>query len=100
MRALHVIGVDFKLRFRIDDGVLGEQQRLIGLFGVGLLGVLMNKDLAVENAVRMTVEDALVEFMTAAVGPGVVEDGMVIHVLAAAGDVQAVDGGFAAFVIQ
>mgnify|MGYP001601567081 CR=1 FL=1 len=49
MGTLHVVGKDFELRLGIDGRVIRQQQYLVGLLGVGLLGVFANKDLAVET---------------------------------------------------
>jgi len=39
VRALYVVGEDFELRLRIDLRLVGEQQGLVRLLGVGLLRV-------------------------------------------------------------
>jgi hypothetical protein len=49
VRALDVVGKDFQLRLGVDDRVLGKQQVLVALFGVGFLRVGRNDDLAVED---------------------------------------------------
>ena len=53
VRALHVVGVDLQLRLGVDLRVVGEQQVMVGLLGVGLLRVLADDDPAVEDAVRV-----------------------------------------------
>ena len=40
--ALHVVGIDLELRLGVDLRLVGEQQVLVGLLGVGLLGVLVH----------------------------------------------------------
>src|SRR5262249_17147161 len=61
MRSLHIVGVNLELRLGVDLPVVREQQVAIGLLGIGLLRVLVDDDPAVENAMRMIVEDAIVE---------------------------------------
>ena len=85
MGAADVVGEDFQLRLGVNDGVLGQQQRLVGLLGIGLLGILADEDLAVEDAVSAIAEDALVNLMARTVRLGVIDDGEVIDVLLAAG---------------
>ena len=81
MRALDVVGEDLELRLGVDGRVVGQQQRLVRLLGVGLLGVLADEDLAVEDAVALAVEDALVQLVAGAVRLRVVDDGVVVDVL-------------------
>ena len=52
VRALHVVGEDLELRLRVDLRVVGQQQRLVRLLRVGLLRVLADDDLAVEDRAR------------------------------------------------
>ena len=49
VRALHVVGENLELRLRIDLRIVGEQQRLVRLLGVGLLRVRPYDDFAVED---------------------------------------------------
>ena len=49
VRALHVVGEDLELRLGVDRRVVGQQQRPVGLLGVGLLRVVPDDDLAVED---------------------------------------------------
>src|SRR5664279_5140943 len=93
MGAAHIVGEDLQLGFGIHHGVVGEDQVLIGLLGIGLLGVLADDDLAVEYGVGLAVEDALVEFVAGAVRHGVVDQGVIVDVLRAVDDVEAVEGG-------
>ena len=91
MRAAHVVGKDLQLRFGVDDRVPGEQQVLIGLFGIGLLRVLPHKNLAVEDPGRAPVQDPLVEFMAAAVRLRVVNRRVVVDVLLSLHDIEAIE---------
>ena len=52
VRALHVVGEDLELRLGVDGRAVGQQQRAVGLLGVGLLRVLPDDDLAVEHRAR------------------------------------------------
>jgi len=55
--AFHVVGKDLQLRFGIDRCRRRQQDRLIGLLGIRLLSVLVDKDLSVKDAKRMVAED-------------------------------------------
>ena len=59
MTALHVIGVDFKLRFCIDLRIFREQQSLIELVSIRTLRIGTNRHLTLENPVTVTVEHSL-----------------------------------------
>ena len=100
MRALHVVSVNLELRLGVDDGVLRKQEILVALLGVGLLGVLAHDDLAVEDSRRSAVEHAFVKLAAAAVGLGVVERRVIVDVLPAADDVEAVEGALGAFAAE
>ena len=97
MSTLDVVGKDLQLRLGVDHGVLGQQQVLVGLLGVRLLSVLVHVDLAVENPLRSAGEDAFVELAAAAVRLLVVDPGVVVGVLAAVQQVEAIEGAIAAF---
>ncbi len=100
VRALHVVGVNFELRLGVDLRVVGEQQVAIGLLGVGLLRVFVDDDASVKNAVGMIVENAVVELTAAAVRAGVLDQHVVIEMLAAVADEQAIDQALSAFTGQ
>src|SRR5439155_25581975 len=57
-------------------------------------------DLAVEDPGGSAVEHALVKLAAAAVGLGVVDRGVIVHVLAAADDVEAVERALGAFAAE
>src|SRR5579871_4731645 len=61
MGALHVVGVDLKLRFRVDLRIIGKQKVPVGLLGVSVLRVLVDNDAAMKHAASMLVEDAVIE---------------------------------------
>ena len=50
MRALHVVGVNFKLRLGVGAGVVGEQEIFVRLLRVGFLRDGMNVNATVESA--------------------------------------------------
>src|SRR5450759_252689 len=97
MGAAHIVGEDLQLGFGIHHGVVGEDQVLVSLLGIGLLGVLADDDFAVEDGVCLAVEDALVELVAGAVRHGVVDHRMIIDVLRAVDDVEAVQRGVGTF---
>ncbi len=88
MRALHVVGVNLQLRLGIDLRVVGEQQVAIGLLGVGLLRVLVDDDAAVKDAVRVLIENPVIELPAGAVRTRVFDEHVVVEMLAAAADEQ------------
>ena len=100
VRALHVVGVDFELRLGVDLRRVGKQQVAIGLLGVGLLRVLVHDDAAVKDAVRAVIENAVVKLAAGAVRAGVLDQHVVVEVLPAVADEQAVDQALAALAGQ
>src|SRR5690554_2575277 len=91
VRALHIVGVDLQLGLREERGAVAEQHALAALVGVGLLGLAVDEHLAVEDASGLAVEDASVELVREAAGLGVVEQRVVVHVLLAVDEVEAVE---------
>ena len=73
---------------------------MVALVGVSLLGPAMYVNLAPKAAAGFAVEDAFVKFVTRTVGLGVFEQSVIVNVLFAAGQVEAVECGFAAFAGQ
>ena len=100
VRAFHVVGVNFQLRLGIDAGILGKQQILVGLLGVGFLGDLADQDAAVENAPGPPIEDAIEILVAVAVGLGVLHHHVVIRQLLALGQVEPVEDAFHALAGQ
>ena len=100
MAALDVVSVDLQLRFGSDLRVVREQETLVGLVGVRPLGHLVDVYLAPEDAASMSGKNALVELVADAVGTGVLDAGVVVDVLFAAGEEEAVEGGIDALAIQ
>src|SRR6185503_16506955 len=96
VRALHVVGEDLELRLRVDVGGLGEQQRLARLLAVRLLRDRVHVHLAVEHAMRAPVEDALVQLAAEAIRLRVNYKRLVIAVLLAIQEIQAVERDAAA----
>ena len=66
------------------------------LLGVGLLGVLTDQDLAVENRAGAARQNALVQLVAGGVRLGVIDGGVIIDVLLARDQIQAVERAFAA----
>ena len=90
MGTLDVVRVDLQLGLGIDLGLIGQQQVYVGLLGVGLLGVFVSDDASAEHGPGPAVQNTLVELPTVAVRLGVLHQHVVVDVLAAAEDVQAV----------
>jgi hypothetical protein len=89
--ALHVVGVDLELRPGLGQRARRQQQVRVRLLGVGLLGPLADDDATVEHAARAAIEDRLVQLAAVAVRLRVVEQGVVVDVLRAADQDQAVE---------
>ena len=100
MRALHVVGEDLELRLRVDRRVVGQQQRPVGLLGVGLLRVLADDDLAVEHRARLAAEDALVDLVARAVRLRVVDRRVVVDQALAVGEIEAVQRALGALAVE
>ena len=49
VRAFHIVGIDLELWLRVGGGVVGEQQVLVRLLGVGLLRVRPDEDASVDR---------------------------------------------------
>ena len=60
MAALDVIGEDFELRLAVGLGPIGQQQVLVELIGVGLLGPGRHPYLAPEHRAGTIIDDALI----------------------------------------
>src|SRR5260370_27178921 len=58
MATLNVIGEDLQLGFCEELSLVGEQQRVAGHAGIGLLGPWRDLDPALENAARFIEDDA------------------------------------------
>ncbi len=92
MGTFDVVGVDLQLRVGVDQSVVREQEVLVGLLRVRLLGIGTDDDPAVENSPGRIIEDSFVELPAALVRLGMVDHGMMIDVLAAPNHVKAVQG--------
>ena len=100
MRALDVVGEDLQLGLRVDLRVLGEQQRLVGLLGVGLLGVDGDDDLAVEDGAGLPVQDPLVELVARAVRLRVVDRRVVVDQPAPVRQIETVERALHPFAVE
>src|SRR6185312_5374601 len=78
VRALHIVSINFKLRLGINLRVIGKQQVAVGLLGVRLLGVFVNDDPAMENAVSLPVQNPVVKLAAVAVRTGVLHEHVVV----------------------
>ena len=97
VRTFDVVGINLKGRLRINHRIVAQQQRFAGLLGIGLLGIgLTNEDFALEDGGRFPVQHVLVQLVARTVRGGVVEVRVIVHVLIAADQDQAVERGFAA----
>ena len=95
VRTLHVIGVNFKLRFGIDLRVVRKQQVAVGLLGVSLLRVFVNDDAPMKHTVRLAIQNAVVKLAAIAMRTGMLHQHVVIHVLATVSHKKAIDQAFA-----
>src|SRR5205823_4620692 len=82
------------------DCIVRQEQCLVGLLGIGLLGVLANINLAVEYAPRLAIEDPLVELMAGTARFGVIDDRMVVDELAVRREIEAVEGTLAILIAK
>src|SRR5271169_1733136 len=100
MCAFHVIGENFQLRFGIRFGLPRQQKIVVDLVGIRLDGTGMDDHLAIEYAMRLSVQNAPV-ILTAGTRRGeVVNAGMMIHMLFTIQQVQAIEGAQTSWIIQ
>ena len=97
MGALHVVGINFQLRLGVDLRIVGQQQVAIGLLGIGLLRVLVHHDAAVEHAMRVVVENAVVKLPAGTMRAGVLHQHVIIEMLPAGADKEPINQALAAF---
>jgi len=64
--ALYVVGVNFEPRSSIDLGMIGENQVLVLLVGIGAIGTVAHHESAVEHAVPTTLEYTLIQLVAGA----------------------------------
>src|ERR1700722_6102209 len=81
MAAFHVVGIDLEFRLGIDGRFLADDEVIVLLEGVCLLGVLVYKDLAVEDTGGLFEQDTLVELVTETRRLLMVDEGMVVDQL-------------------
>src|SRR5581483_11875555 len=89
--------MNLQFRFGVDDRFVGKHQVFVGLLGVGLLRVLADDNAAIEDRAGAAVQNAFVELVAAGVRLGVVDGGVIVDVLGAVDDIEAVDVGVCAF---
>ena len=100
MGAADVVGKDLELRVGVDDRVVGQHEIAVGLFGVGLLRILVDDDAAVEDRPRRSAENALVKLKAVAVGLCMPHRDVGVRLLFAIGDVEAVEGCNGCFAVE
>src|SRR5882724_3404613 len=81
MRTLHIVSKDLKLRLGVDPGFVRQRQLLIRLHCVGLLRIVANKNLAIENRTRFAVQNTFIELMAGAVGLPMIDNRVSVRVL-------------------
>ncbi len=91
VRAFHVVGIDLELRLAVGVRVSREQQVVVGLLRVGLLGARTHDDAAREYATRLVVEHTVEILVTLTVVSGMVDRRMMIGVLLTGQEVQSVE---------
>ena len=100
MGALDVIGEDLQARLGVGLGRRRQQQVLDGLAGIGLDRARAHDDSAVEDPVAAPADHPLVALAAGAVRRQVLDAGLVVQVLLAAGQVQAVQGHLGAGALE
>ena len=100
VRALYVVGVNFQLRLGVDLSFARKQQIAICLLRVGLLRVFVDDDATMKHAVRASAKNAIVKLAAAAVRLRVLDQHVVVQMLAAGSGEQAVDQAIAAFAVE
>src|SRR5581483_819520 len=81
MAALHVVGEDLEFRLVVRFRLVGEQKRMARHFGVGLLGVRLDNDLALENAVALILENGTEALPAGAATRGMTDNEGIVDVL-------------------
>lgn len=97
MGAFNVVRIDLELGLGVDACLLGKDKIAIGLFGIGFLGVLSHEDLAIEHAFGVAIEDPIVVLVAVAKGFGMIDEGMMIDMLAAMHKIESVHGTLGVF---
>ena len=78
-------------------GFVGEEDVLVRLVGLGLLGTILHQHMAVEGTMGTIVEDTFEELPAVAVGKGMVDKDVVVHLLFLVVEIEAVGFHFAMF---
>jgi hypothetical protein len=68
MRAGDIIGQDFQLWSRMNEGIFGQQKIVVCLARIGLLSVLLDTNVPSEHPGRFSVKNALVELTASTAG--------------------------------
>src|SRR5690348_10786452 len=100
MSAFDIVSVNLQLRLGINGGVFGQQQVLVGLFGIGFLGGLLDQNAAMKHTLRAIIQNAIVILMTAAVWLRVFNDHVMVGQLLRLGQVEPIENALEAFAGQ
>ena len=100
MRTLYVVRENLQLRLGRHLSVLRQQQRLVGLFRIGLLRGKAYHNLAVEDTPAPAIKDSFVQLVAIAVGLGVIDSRLVVDKLARFREIQTIPRAFAALTIK
>ena len=100
MRAFHIVRVDLELGLAVGAGLGREQEVVVGLLRVGPLGAGPHDDAPSEDAACPLGQHAVEEFVARTVWLRMVDHGVMIRVLRAAQEVQAVENQLGAGTVQ
>ncbi len=78
VRTFHVVGPDFQLRLGVNGSLIRQQNITVGLKRIGLLRIGSHKDLSVENAPCLIINDSLLHFVAECIRLTMIHNGMVV----------------------
>ena len=84
-----VVGEDLELGLSVDLGAGREQEVLVHLVGLGLLGARADENASGENAPGLAGEQSLVHLVRLGAGSGMIDERVVVDVAVAVGVVEA-----------
>ena len=97
MRTLYIVGVDFQLRFGIHPAIAASQQIAVALVGFGFLCAFCHNNPSAENADRFIIQYVFEQFVATTVWNQMVNQSMVVNLLAPVGDSHSVEVCFGVF---
>ena len=100
MRTLHIIGINLQLRFGVHKRMIRQQQVVVGLLRIRLLGILVDDDPAPEDSPGMLIEHSLEQLSAITMGPYMFQCRVVVQVLPPLEQIQSVDSRQASLPIQ